>query len=210
MNAHDMRRVFPIREEYEPMTDEENAHAQRQADAAYAELREKVPDLSKRLKAIATSREPVRVNLRALNSLAERVSKITTPYAACKSGCSHCCHMAVAVSEPEAAMIGQAIGRKPAKPKKWMFTGEDRDEVDIGSSNPCTFLVGGQCGIYENRPLACRIHFHMGPNADPCNLDAPRLTANFNLTMFDQVYAVAGRSNHLADIRDYFPPKMTR
>lgn len=43
---------------------------------------------------------------------------------------------------------------------------------------PCPLLKDGLCMVYDNRPLACRSHFAVGPR-ERCDVDAKRLTQQF-------------------------------
>jgi hypothetical protein len=86
---------------------------------------------------------------------------------ACRKGCSHCCHVLVYVTAPEALAIAGHI--------RETFTPQERERLDraiedyiatttgmteperMGRSVPCPLLVGGCCSIYDRRPIACRI-----------------------------------------------------
>ena len=86
---------------------------------------------------------------------------------ACKSGCSHCCHIPVAVSKHEAHLISQSTGRELSS---------KRGDVNLsaGYNNPCPFLrsdsTAGGCAIYEVRPIACRLHLNMDEDDLLCRL----------------------------------------
>lgn len=42
----------------------------------------------------------------------------------------------------------------------------------------CPLLKNGECMVYDDRPMACRAHFAIGPR-DRCDSDAKRLTQKF-------------------------------
>lgn len=67
---------------------------------------------------------------------ADLVSDVARGVAACKAGCSHCCHISVLVAEPEAKEIGKAFGLKPAGVPVGRFSNgaEMLDEVDGGKA----------------------------------------------------------------------------
>src|ERR1700680_4556691 len=138
-------------------------------------------------------------------AVADEMAAHAAPYSPCKKGCNACCYMAVAMTEPEAAMLGQAIGRKPKKPKQWAFRDGLVEMAWVGKQRPCTFLQDGACSIYANRPLACRAHLNMGASADACDMSEVRETATLNLSVLDTVYAAICPTTHLAELRTYFP-----
>jgi hypothetical protein len=90
------------------------------------------------------------------------------PPIACKSGCIHCCYNQIALSEPEALILGmhlletrdqqqlQAMGDRVQamvdglKGKSWQDIGMARHTL------PCVFLENGNCSVYVARPFACR------------------------------------------------------
>ncbi len=84
----------------------------------------------------------------------------------CRRGCHHCCYLMPMVSLPEAAVIYDSIGQERFDSMKQKFEDELKLLKAVGfSSNKlfenkyaCTFLTGGQCSIYEDRPLTCRVH----------------------------------------------------
>ena len=81
---------------------------------------------------------------------------------ACGKGCSHCCNIWVEASPPEVLYL---IGRMSPEQRERAITAvdaacaqtsgvsfEDRDRM----ISPCPLLEGDFCGVYTNRPLACR------------------------------------------------------
>lgn len=85
---------------------------------------------------------------------------------ACKAGCSHCCHVVVGVTPPEALTIFEHLksslsvselahlaARVAAAHERIRgLTSAERFSPD----HPCVFLEAGRCSIYTVRPLACR------------------------------------------------------
>lgn len=198
-----------------PLTPENVWAAERNAALANEAMRPRFKEWGARLTALVHGRQPVRVRLRSLYRIADEMTAAAAPYSPCKRGCSACCHMATLVSEPEAELMASSLRIKMHTPKEWPFfdvrTGIARAARDefadsfFGSHKPCTFLANNQCSIYENRPLACRVHLNMAANAEPCQMDAGRATAMLNLMKLDEVYALIGRSARLHDIREFFP-----
>lgn len=72
----------------------------------------------------------------------------------CDSGCSHCCHVRLTVTEVEARTILDAAARWPADRLATL-----RNNVAAGPTDRCAALDGtGRCLIYEVRPIVCRSH----------------------------------------------------
>ncbi|MFP4895675.1 YkgJ family cysteine cluster protein [Paraburkholderia sp. EG304] len=162
----------------------------------------------------------------ALWEAVDEMGAIAAPHSACRRGCSHCCHIPVLVPKQEAALIGRRIGVKPAK-----VIGVTRlEEMRAGYDNPCPFLKGGACSIYDSRPLACRQQFNMDSDALLCELvddDAPPKVPYLNMMDYTTVLAMmtaqskevrmlnphTGRistaieysSPAVGDIREFFP-----
>jgi Fe-S-cluster containining protein len=192
---------FAVETEEHPITF--RSLSQFNLDAFNERMRPHQPGYHKRINAIVQSRAPVRVRLRQLHALLDEVTAHVGENAACKRGCSHCCHIPVGVLEPEAAMLGAAINVKPKRPKKWRSGFAD---VKSGYDNPCTFLVDNECTIYEHRPIACRIHYNMDADADMCRLDEIRNGVPYlNLKMFNEAAVLICQTRHLGDIREFFP-----
>lgn len=80
---------------------------------------------------------------------------------ACKKGCSHCCHIWVSVSAPEALYIAKLLKeRGETAIAKVRLANEHTKGYDFESRNnsyPCPLLDGNTCSIYETRPKACRL-----------------------------------------------------
>lgn len=120
----------------------------------------------------------VHAKIEALWDAVDEIGAIAKQHAACRRGCSHCCHTSVLLPAQEAALIGKRIGVKPEK-----VTGiTGRDDIDAGYDNPCPFLTNGSCAIYASRPLACRQQFNMDSDALLCQLiGAPSKVPYLNL-----------------------------
>ena len=130
--------------------------------------------------------------------------------AVCRKGCSHCCHIAVAINQAEADLIARKTGIKAAKPENRVLEGREKfaDAVPFGYEHPCPFLVDNQCSIYDVRPLACRAYFNLDTSPDLCRLDNNRpvlLYRHLDLDMIG-IWAAGGPNKVvIADIREFFP-----
>jgi len=147
-----------------------------------------------------------RIRYNKLVKLVDEASEEILPFTACRKGCSHCCNIAVLMSDVEARRIGEVIGRKPVK--TGAFPADVVAIQDKYFGVPCTFLKGGRCSIYEVRPLACRLHFNMADDPFFCSTAiAPQnsLVPSLNLHGVDAALFMMTLGSMHADIRDFFP-----
>jgi Fe-S-cluster containining protein len=163
-----------------------------------------------------------------LRQEANLVVRAAAGRSACKRGCSSCCHIGTSVAEPEAIVIGKAIGRTPAslgidrfvrpanaqaagQPSQTLFEIRSRIDADF-LGVPCSFLVDNECSIYEHRPLACRQLINIDVDSLLCRL-VPGATIKapyVDMGRQQLAYAVAmGMNARIADIRDWFPRPLT-
>lgn len=165
-------------------------------------------DIKKRVNSLLAGRRNITHRIHALWLIADDALKYTKGNVACQRGCTACCHIAVGVLEPEARAIGERIGVKPANVRgRKNFKG-----FDFGPHNPCTFLKDGECSIYENRPLACRVHFSLDADAMLCDVSTgqpwpvPYLnTLQWQTAMLRVMEATQDDVPKLGDIREFFP-----
>lgn len=87
--------------------------------------------------------------LRALHQEMTIISAAIAPYVACEKGCTACCHYTVHLYPIEAELI--------EKRTQHQRLSQPTPEADF-HGEPCPFLTNGGCGIYEDRPMACRQH----------------------------------------------------
>ncbi|TCK36703.1 putative zinc- or iron-chelating protein [Paraburkholderia sp. BL8N3] len=181
--------------------------AQRNLDAINVRLMPRMPGFNAAMHAILDSHLSMASKFVGLWKLADDMMALNGENVACKRGCSHCCHIAVAIMPQEAQVIGSRIRRTPRDDVKLRASFAD---FDFGYHNPCTFLKEGECSIYANRPLACRVHYSLDVDALLCKLHPPATTPvpflnseKFHLTAM-HIANVQYRDT-LADIREYFP-----
>lgn len=141
---------------------------------------------------------------KVLLSIAAKISNIITPRTPCQKGCSHCCHMATAVSMYEAEIIGKHTGLNVYTPPPM----ESREDlVDKYTGVVCPFLKDNVCSIYEVRPISCRTHFNVSKYSEVCDIiNHPGCdTPNIDLRPFWFASAlVAGMDDPMGDIREFF------
>lgn len=152
--------------------------------------------------------DQVRTLYEAIKPLTGAISTL----AACKKGCSHCCHIAVTVNDAEAEVIRQATGITPVQPAtnhKLDSRDDFAQRLPLGYGNPCPFLKGGECSIYEARPMACRTHFNFDIDNELCKLHdgntALPMWKSINVDMLLVGAAGGPYSVFVADIREWFP-----
>lgn len=148
----------------------------------------------------------------ALRQVVDELCTTVTPHSACRHGCSHCCNMAVAVSEPEARSIADHLHKGFVRHKGEYDADGDRLKY---TGKPCPFLLPendrhrlypGNCLIYEVRPLACRGYFNLSDTPEICDIvnspgqDVPSI----DNTVFG-VAQVLSFGTEYQDIRDWFP-----
>jgi Fe-S-cluster containining protein len=140
-------------------------------------------------------------------------------FAACRRGCSHCCHIPVMISRTEAELIGTTVRRSPARPAHAidlakLQTAEDVQEAQATlqaatpTGEPCPFLADGACSIYAHRPLACRVLLNLDDDDLLCRL-VPGVSVPVpyaDATTFKALSLMAQPNAELADIREFFPP----
>jgi Fe-S-cluster containining protein len=147
------------------------------------------------------------IKLKEILLTADRLYSYANGFAACKKGCSYCCHLSIPIYAFEARFIGESIKVNPVELKHNIR----RDSNKFSEKTPCTFLVNNECSIYENRPLACRTLVNFDIDNYYCQFEnwnspenaVPKPTIHPILFAYKQL---AESSNSvIADIRDFFP-----
>jgi Fe-S-cluster containining protein len=131
--------------------------------------------------------------------------------AACRRGCSHCCHIPVALTSAEAALIGASSGRPVATPTGLTCGDLDLPKVAAWEARqrrfvglPCPFLQGDECGIYDRRPFSCRVHVSLDDDDLLCRL-VPGHAPYADTRQVQAIFMAAQRGETMADIREFFP-----
>jgi uncharacterized protein len=184
--------------------------AQANLDAINERIEPQMPRFNAGINAIFNARVSVGSKIAGLWKLTDQMMEYNGNNVACKRGCSHCCHIAVATTPAEAEVIGKRIGREP---RKDVVLRDNIDGFDFGYHHPCTFLKDGQCSIYVNRPLACRIQVSLEADAVPCELHPPETTTVRYINPMKYNYALLQiigieKREAIADIREFFPRGM--
>lgn len=167
---------------------------------------------SKKLSDAIDSNTSRRLKIYKIQTIISEIRENPAARTACKKGCSNCCYQQVKISQTEADAIGARIGRK-AHQLRVAF--KMKDVNAYGRETPCTFLVGGACSIYQNRPFVCREFVNSDRDNLLCSFEnwdllkanddryvhIPRPSAAF---LHEAYISISGASEY-GDIRDFFP-----
>jgi Fe-S-cluster containining protein len=179
------------------------AAAEAHASVINARLMERYAEFSERLRVLQGFPAMKREKLQKLRQLADEMAALAADQAACRKGCTHCCHIPVALVQSEANLIAKAIGR----PAKQLVKSSSPESRGYGYHMPCPFLKDNACQIYEDRPLSCRIHFNLDDDALLCELrtDSTVPVPLLDMTTLQMVYMRLTAGDKIGDIRDFFP-----
>lgn len=151
--------------------------------------------------AAASSRKPPQ-KVMWLHKAAQAFADAYAPIAACRDGCSHCCHVPVQLSQVEANFIASRTGYRAAQSDRLAPMGAIR-----GYESPCPFLAGSSCSIYPFRPIVCRSYVNLDRDSLLCELTnhgAPVPLANAMQLQMDSFNILGGTRTTYADIRQWF------
>jgi Fe-S-cluster containining protein len=142
--------------------------------------------------------------LKRVYAYLDKFAPYVSSFVSCSKGCSHCCSIDVQLTTLEAEYI-QVHAGVPIHPEGGLTTGH---------RTPCPFLTdAGACGIYEHRPVVCRIYHALG---DPrnCQPGRPQMQYGAPPQYGNDIFAnLVGWVHHVTayangtckDIRDFFP-----
>ena len=118
----------------------------------------------------------------------------------------------------DASVVGPYVqvllrrGQTLVLPFLWTYScKEPHARSEFSGKTPCPFLKGGECSIYDSRPLTCRMHLNFDIDPYWClheNWTRPEaLIPRPDITPLMEAYhALAGKVRPVvADIRDFFP-----
>jgi Fe-S-cluster containining protein len=89
------------------------------------------------------------------HKLADLLSTNSAKHSVCQRGCSHCCKILVGASLMESTYISRKTGTPLIEDRTYDLKHDDKSISYCPFHDPET----ASCGIYENRPIACRIFF---------------------------------------------------
>ena len=150
-----------------------------------------------------------------LRKAADTLHGSVASLAACRKGCSHCCHISVMLSRAEAKVIANETGARfneAAGQITLNDTQECQDALEAITrqtyGQACTFLREGSCSIYSSRPLPCRLLANMDDDDLLCQLveNGAKNVPYLNTTAHQAAgVAVLGAHQDYDDIRNWFP-----
>ncbi len=211
--------------------------AQATAAALPREILDRLPEAAARAHAAvaraapAIHADPLLLRARTAGKAAQRVhwlrkavvawAQPLEPHAACQEGCSHCCHIEVAMTDIEAHEIGERIRVAPSQvpqalPVQDAMAMAERGErpalssgprTDAGYAAPCPFLARGRCSIHAWRPLMCRVHLNLDRDDLLCRLvpGQPIPVPYADARLLKALYLLVQPAARLADVRAFFP-----
>ncbi len=116
----------------------------------------------------------IKLVLEAASAWAAPIAKVS----ACRRGCAHCCYIPVVITSAEARLLSSHTGRPLRQVDgvrvNTLTTTEGEARANMMAEGaefvgkPCPFLRGGECSVYDIRPLACRTHFNLDDDALLC------------------------------------------
>jgi Fe-S-cluster containining protein len=149
---------------------------------------------------------------RAASAWAKPMEAVT----ACRTGCSHCCHIPATISLVEAQLLGRASGRVPSAPRRSIRVTDENSmealaamerQLQAGPLAPCPFLRAGRCSVYEVRPMACRTLLNLDDDDLLCRHaeEGPADVPYADATKLKAFAFMAQPGTQYADIREFFP-----
>jgi Fe-S-cluster containining protein len=172
----------------------------------------KLKRLFNRAQRVPESALPLPQKVALMDDIVHDFIKPFAAVAACRNGCSHCCHQSVLISKFEADRIANHSGRVPVRARG--IAGEDAIDgyaiVKRYSGKPCPFLSAGRCTVYAVRPYACKLHLNMGDDPSVCDTitnpgkTVPMLNVDAFILSIVQMFVRADQRT-FDDIRHFFP-----
>jgi Fe-S-cluster containining protein len=161
-------------------------------------------------------------------SVARLVKKARTEVSIpCAIGCSHCCHDVAWALQPEVDELAERVRSMPSakrerileRVRQWLAgmraAGLDPDDTspDLRTYHrahlTCPLLEAGHCLAYDLRPLSCRAHYVVAPDARGCanRAEEPTITT---LGMPDLIALSVMRmiDGKPAELRDHLLPRL--
>jgi Fe-S-cluster containining protein len=140
----------------------------------------------------------------------------------CREGCDGCCYQQFTVFPVEAQQLAQTVATLTPEARQRLRQHLQRQDEAwqlVDEPRPCMLLDQGRCGLYNGRPLICRMHGYPlhsalierpdGGHRDCCplnftdmSLEAIAAQAVYNLDLVNQTLVAI---NHLF-VREYGLP----
>lgn len=170
------------------------------------------PVLRQRVKHVMDSDATGAAKRRRIIQILDAANHALAPHAACKTGCGHCCNIAVEITQREAAAIGAVAHISPKVLPVLDSETSDRlhQGIDLYRDVPCPFLLDQRCSVYEVRPATCRAHHSLNEDNEQCKMSTPSQESSvpsFNLKapLYALAFLAFKAGESVGDIREYFP-----
>jgi uncharacterized protein len=158
-------------------------------------------------------------------TLAQAIRQRYPEHITCHAGCDGCCYQSFTIFPVEAHHLAQALSSLPREARQRLQQHLEQPESPwrmADEPRPCVLLMDGQCGLYEGRPLICRLQGYPlfsrmiespdGVQRDCCPLNFTDMAlsdidaqAVYNLDVVNQTLVAINhlfiQDHHLADQR---------
>jgi hypothetical protein len=95
-----------------------------------------------------------------VETLAHHIRQCYPTQVTCHAGCDACCYQQFTIFPVEAWHMAQAVARLSAEMRQRLhqrLTQPDNPLQMVTHAQPCVLLEDGRCGLYDGRPLICRM-----------------------------------------------------
>ena len=95
-----------------------------------------------------------------VEAFAQAVRQRFSDQITCQAGCDGCCYQTFTIFPVEAHHLAQALLDLPREARQRLQRHLEQPESPwrlAAEPRPCVLLMDGQCGLYEGRPLICRM-----------------------------------------------------
>lgn len=114
------------------------------------------------------------IKLKELYRIVEKLTTAVNAVTPCKKGCSDCCKQATIILQAEADALAKRVNTvldKPSSLFELSLKQKFKDYQTHYKGSPCPFLSdSGECSVYDDRPLICRLHHNLSSFPEMCDI----------------------------------------